>query len=140
MNTLFASIDLVSVSGDNSIAFQPGQLVSPLLNAAVSAASVVVALLLLWIVVGWLFRLARAGLGQEETYDYKSDNPWSAGGGGIFMPAEYGGAIAHGATVIDGEREVTVHSSEGDITMSRGDYDRWFGLVDHEETQGDEHF
>ncbi len=144
MNPYLAAIDLVSVSGTNSVAFHPGQLVVQVLDAASSAAVAVMGLVLIWVVTGWMCRLVRAGSGWEESYDYKDDNPWCAGDGGLYLPAEYGGAIAYGATVIPGERAVTVHAlTDGEaheITMSRGSYDRWMGLVDHEEGQGAERF
>lgn len=144
MNPYLAAMDLVSVSGDNAVSFNPGQLVLQVLNAASAAVAVGVAIVAMWIVMGWMFRLLRMGSGWEESYDYKDDNPWHAGDGGIYMPAEYAGAIAYGATVIPGEREVTVHAlTDGEaheVTMSRGDYERWQGLVDHEEAQGSERF
>jgi len=144
MKALLAAIELVTVTTNNSVAFQPGQLTVEILNAATSGATVVAAVIVLWVAISWMFRFARLGVSHEEYYDYQDDNPWHAGNGGVFMPAEYGGAIAYGATVIPGEREVTVHAlidgESEDIRMGRGDYERWFGLVDHEETQGSEKF
>lgn len=137
---------IISIDENRNVAFVPSALVAPILNAASQVITVCVALVVMWVTMNWIYRITRMGqfTSREEHYDYKQDNPWFAGDGGIYMPAEYGGAIAYGATVIDGEPNVTVHAvTDGEsheVTMSRGNYDRWFGLVDHEEVQGSEQF
>jgi hypothetical protein len=149
MKLLLASIDMVSVQGTNEVVFNPAAFNQQVVNAVTVALAPCLALVLIWITTGWIFRLVKMGSSfrHEDRYDTSDDSCWNAGEGAIYMPTEFSAfaddgapVVAYGATVDQEASEVTVHSSVGDIRMGRGDYERWMGLVEHDEEQGEEGF